>query len=191
VTGRPVRDGTLLDALEAAPRVQLDDVVWRVVRQDRDPLRGASPRGRWDHGTFDVLYTAAEADGACAEMHFHITRGQPAFPSRIAFKLYALRARLERALALADLSALARLGVDESRFGALEHVRRGEEYGRSQEIAEVAHFLEFDGLIVPSARWLCSNVALFTDRVPPDALRVEADHGVVDWSAWKVRTRQT
>jgi RES domain-containing protein len=190
VTGRPVRDNELIDALETAPRVRFDDAVWRVVRADRDPLRGAAARGRWDDGTFDVLYTAAEADGACAEMHFHIARGQPVFPSRIAFKLYALRARLERALSLADLGALARLGVDERRFGALEYVRRGEEYGRSQEIAEVVRFLDFDGLIVPSARWPCSNVVLFTDRVPPDALRVEADHGVVDWSAWKARTRQ-
>jgi hypothetical protein len=48
-------------------------------------------------------------------------------------------------------------------------------------VAEVAHFLEFDGLIVPSARHECLNVILFCDRVPPAETEVVRDHGLVDW----------
>lgn len=88
---RKARDNKLLDALETSPPIEFEDRVWRVVRGDRDPLRGSSPGGRWDDGTFDVLYTSTEADGALAEMHFHIMRGQPIFPSEMEFLLYELK----------------------------------------------------------------------------------------------------
>ncbi|WP_352778115.1 RES family NAD+ phosphorylase [Mesorhizobium sp. M0174] len=60
-------------------------------------------------------------------------------------------------------------------------------YPRSQDIAETAHFLEFDGLIVPSARLACMNVILFCDRVPPEAMEAVTDHGLIDWANW-IRT---
>lgn len=56
---------------------------------------------------------------------------------------------------------------------------------RPQEIAETAHFIGSDGLIVPNARFDCLNVVLFCDRVPPDAIEVVRDHGVVHWDAWR------
>jgi hypothetical protein len=43
----------------------------------------------------------------------------------------------------------------------------------------VAHFLGFDGLIVPSARYDCLNMVLFGDRIGPEALSVIRDHGPV------------
>ncbi len=182
---RRARDNVLIDALEAAPATEFDGDVWRVVRRDRDPLRGSSPGGRWDDGTFDVLYASAEADGALAEMHFHLMRGQPIFPSEMAFRLYEIHVVLRRALRLADMAAL---GVETARYGSLKYAQKQEEYPRLQEIGEVAHFLDFDGLIVPSARWKCHNVVLFTDRVPPEALSVAGDHGPVDWNAWERRS---
>jgi hypothetical protein len=33
---------------------------------------------------------------------------------------------------------------------------------RTQEIADSAYFLGFDGLIAPGARWACLNLVLFT-----------------------------
>lgn len=182
---RRVRDSDLIDAVEASSREAFDGNVWRVVRTGRDPLQGSSPGGRWDDGTFDVLYTSQDADGALAEMYFHIMRGQPVFPSEMVFHLFELHVALGRALRLADMAALEKFGVEAGSYGALGFSRKQEEYRRLQEIAEAAHFLDFDGLIVPSARWECRNIVLFTDRVPPEAVKISNDLGTVDWLAWK------
>jgi RES domain-containing protein len=181
------RDNTLIDAVETHRPVQFEGTVWRVVRETRSPLACARSGGRWDDGTFDVLYTAAERDGAIAEMYFHLARGQPVFPSQVRYELHELSVTLERALKLADLAALAALGRDTARYGQLSYDARTDEYPRSQDIAEVAHFLEFDGLIVPSARWACSNIILFCDRVPPAAMEAVRAHGLVDWADWARR----
>lgn len=185
---RRIRDSELIDAIEASSSAAFEGNVWRVVRTGRDPLQGSSPGGRWDDGTFDVLYTSQDADGALAEMYFHIMRGQPIFPSEMVFHLFELHVALGRALRLADMAALERFGVEASRYGALGFSRKQEEYRRLQEIAEAAHFLDFDGLIVPSARWKCQNIVLFTDRVPPEDLKISRDNGPIDWLAWKGAT---
>ncbi|WP_439573402.1 RES family NAD+ phosphorylase [Phreatobacter sp.] len=181
------RDNTLIDAIEAHRPARFEGTVWRVVREGRSPIDCARSGGRWDDGTFDVLYTAAERDGAVAEMFFHLGRGQPVFPSQVRYELHELSVALERALRLVDLAALAALGLDTAKYGQLSYEARNDEYPRSQDIAEVAHFLEFDGLIVPNARWACSNVILFCDRVPPTAMEAVHNHGLVDWAGWAKR----
>lgn len=186
---RKVRDNTLIDALEALPAKKFNDPIWRLVRGDRSPLFGSAPKGRWDDGTFDVLYTSTESSGALAEIYFHLERGQPVFPSQMEFRLYELEAVLSKALTLADMASLEALGVETATYGSLEYALREDEYRRTQEIAEAAHFLDFDGLIVPNARRECHNVILFTDRVPPDALSIIREHGPVDWLAWKQKNR--
>lgn len=181
---RRSRDSALIDAIEALPPVQFEGTVWRVVRKGRSPVDGARSGGRWDDGTFDVLYTSQQRDGAIAEMYFHLGRGQPVFPSKVEYGVHELDVKLDNALQLVDLGALQRLGLETSRYGQLSYDRASDEYPRSQDIAEAAHFLEFDGLIVPSARWDCMNVILFCDRVPPGAIEIAADHGLVNWPGW-------
>jgi RES domain-containing protein len=182
---RRPRDATLIDALEAAPPIAFEGTVWRMVRAGRDVLQGSSYGGRWDDGTFDVLYTSQKADGAIAEMHFHVSRGQPVIPSKITYRLYELHVAMPRVLKFADLAALAALGVDTSRYGALSYVERAQEYPRPQEIAEAAYFVGFDGLIVPNARFDCPNVIVFCDRVPPHAIEVVRDRGAIAWDDWR------
>ncbi|KND16106.1 hypothetical protein ADZ37_24930 [Pannonibacter phragmitetus] len=181
---RRSRDSALIDAIEALPPVQFEGTVWRVVRKGRSPVDCARSGGRWDDGTFDVLYTSQQRDGAIAEMYFHLGRGQPVFPSKVEYGVHELDVKLDNALQLVDLGALQRLGLETSRYGQLSYDRASDEYPRSQDIAEAAHFLEFDGLIVPSARWDCMNVILFCDRVPPGATEIAADHGLVNWPGW-------
>ena len=188
---RGVRDNTLLDAIEASTATKFEGSVWRVVRGDHDPLQVSSPGGRWDDGTFDVLYTSLVSDGALAEIYFHIMRGQPVFPSRMVFRLFELRVALRRVLALTDMTALAAFGVDVAKYGSLQYARREEEFLRLQEIGEAAHFLDFDGLIAPSARWECQNLVVFTDHVAPDALSIAHEHGPVDWDDWRRRAKNT
>ncbi len=181
-TSRQRRDNRLLDSIEAVRPVVFTGVVWRVVREGRDPLRCARSGGRWDDGTFDVLYTSLEREGALSEMRFHLSRGQPVMPSQIRFKLFELQITMNRALRLVDLAALQALGLDIARYGQLSWQEKDAEYPRSQDIAEAARFLDYDGLLVPSARWNCQNAIIFCDRVLQGAVSVGVDHGFVDWT---------
>jgi hypothetical protein len=87
---------------------------------------------------------------------------------------------MPRVLKLADLAALAALGVDTSRYSALP---------RPQAVAEAAYFVGFDGLMVPNARFDCLNVIVFCDRVPPQALEVVRDRGPIAWDDWRKQPR--
>jgi hypothetical protein len=182
---RRIRDNALIDALESAPSTHFEGSVWRAVREGRDVLLGINYGGRWDDGTFEVLYTSKMADGAITEMYFHLSRGQPVFPSKVVYHLYELSVRIQRALELPDLDALAELGVDTARYGALSYLERLQEYPRPQEIAETAHFVGFNGLIAPNARFACLNVIQFCDRIPPEDAEVVRDHGAIRWDDWR------
>lgn len=77
------------------------------------------------------------------------------------------------------------LGIDLMRYGSLVYGQHKREYPRTQEVGEVAHFLDFDGMLVPSARRDCANVVLFCEKIPPDGITVVEDHGPIDWNAWQ------
>jgi RES domain-containing protein len=185
VTPRKVRDSAIIDFLEAIPKQPFEGSAWRVVRSDRDPLRGSSPKGRWDDGSFDVLYTSLKADGAVAEVNFHLARGQPLFPSQMEFRLFELDVRLLQAITLPNRDSLANLGIDMSNYGSLGYARKEEEYAISQMTGEAAHFLGADALVVPNARLPCTNAVLFLDRMAPAQISIKRDHGVIDWKLWK------
>jgi RES domain-containing protein len=178
---RKRRDSALIDAIEAVTPLNYAGSVWRIAREGLSPLQGSRSGGRWDDGTFDVLYTSEQRQGAINEMKFHLARGQPVIPSQIKFQLYELQIGLQRALKLLDLAALQALGMDTSRFGQLSYEEKDAEYPRSQDIGEVAHFLDYDGLVVPSARHECLNVVVFCERVAAEDVTVVADFGVVEW----------
>jgi hypothetical protein len=60
----------------------------------------------------------------------------------------------------------------------------------SQAIAAAAHFLEFDGMLVPSARFACSNLVLFTDRVSQIGHLQLVSSEDVDWADWRKKNRR-
>jgi RES domain-containing protein len=137
---------------------------------------------RWCNGTFDALYTSFERDGAIAEAHVLLSV-QPVFPSKIAFLVHSLRVRFEKSMHLAELPALAHLGVDIDRCQERDYVH-------TQEIADAAYFLGFDGLVVPSARWQCANAVLFADGIEPARLTLEAtEPEPVHWVDWRRKNR--
>jgi hypothetical protein len=183
--GRPPRDNRLLDALDTLSGAAYSGTVWRVNRAGHDPLQCSAVGGRWDDRTFDVLYTSTAADGAIAEMHFHVARGQPVIPSRVAYHLRELVVSLSSCLTLAPLQILEGLGLKTSSFGQLSYVEREQEYPRTQEIAEVAYFLGRDGLLVPSARSEHNNLVVFCDPAGPGAVEVVRDHGIIVWDEWR------
>lgn len=182
------RDNTLLDALEALPIVPLETVVWRVVREGRDPCRCSGAGNRWDNGEFEVLYTACDRLGAIAEMRFHLRRGQPVFPSKLRYTLHEIRVSLDGVYDLSEHATLELLGLNLSQYGQMSFVDRNSEYPSSQQIADAAHFLgsaepgEASGLLVPSARFDCSNLVIFCDHTIPSEYEEIANHGVIDWN---------
>ncbi len=181
--GRRARDLGVLDAVDRFEREALDVQVWRVVRSGRDPTLGGPSRSRWCNGAFDVLYTSFEQDGAIAEIDALLSM-QPVFPSKIEWFASKLKVGTTQTLRLADLAILQKLGVDTARYGARE-------YARTQEIADAAFFLGFDGLIAPSARWSCVNLVLFTDRIPPEQIRIaQTLETPVVWDAWRKKMRK-
>lgn len=174
-----IHDRLILDALETLDPVPFRGTVWRVTRKGRDPLRGAAVNGRWGpNGEFEVLYTSVIREGALAEIGYRLSL-EPVWPSRIEHELHRIDVQAERTLRFADLVSLAPLGVDAARY-------RSFEYAATQAIAAAANFLCFDGLIVPSARYDCANLVLFTERAPSLALVGTED---IDWDAWRRHRR--
>ena len=125
-----------------------------------------------------VLYGAAHQDGAIAEIEFHLSRGQPIFPSRMRHDLFEHSVKTRQTLVLADMEQLKRLGVDDNRYRELL-------YSRTQEIGAAAAFLGFDGLIVPSARWNCQNIILFLEAINLEEIRTISIQPI-DWKAWRL-----
>ena len=181
-TARRARDLQLLDAVDAFKREPFAEPVWRIVRSGRDPLMASPSRSRWCNGAFDVLYTSVEKDGAIAEINAMLML-QPVFPSGMSWFAHKLRIDAKQALRIADYPALQQLGVDTSGY-------TGRNYARTQEIADAAYFLGFDGLIAPSARWNCLNAVLFTDRISPDQIEITGSATEpVMFDEWRKRQR--
>jgi len=182
-SGGRVHDRLVLDALEKLDPEPFDSDVWRVARKGRDPLRGSSANGRWGApGELEVLYTSEQRDGALAEVGFRLSL-EPVWPSLIQHQIHVLAVRAERTLRLLDMRELAILGVDISRYETFE-------YGATQAIAAAAHFLEFDGMLVPSARFACSNLVLFADRVSHTGHLQLVSSEDVDWPDWRKKNRR-
>jgi hypothetical protein len=118
-----------------------------------------------------------ERGGALAEVGYRLSL-EPVWPSRIEHQLHRIAVRTEKTLHISDLAALEALGVDTVKY-------QGFEYEMTQAITAAAHFLTFDGLLVPSARAPCCNLVIFLDRVAADGLLEVRESMPVDWSGWR------
>jgi RES domain-containing protein len=173
--GRKARDLELLDAIDKLQRTVFNGQVWRVVRETRDVLQASRVGARWDPGTFDVLYTSVDRDGALEEVYFHLSR-QPIFPS-VPFQIHRIRVNVKNILRLDQMSQLEQLGVDVANYSNMD-------YSRTQAIADAAFFLGFECLLVPSARANFLNLVLFADHVEIAGTEVDLTEAV-DWKAWR------
>jgi hypothetical protein len=155
--------------------------VWRVARGTRPDPRSAINQLLVRRHLWCALYSSGTGRGA---------RGNPRaldhaarFSIKIRLFVHQIRVSAQRTLRLADLPALRKLGVEVDRY-------RNREYSVTQQIADAAYFLGFDGLIAPCARWECLNAVLFTDRISPGDIEiVEREPDAIDWEAWRKRTR--
>ena len=163
--------------------------VWRVTWASRDPLIGGTGGGRWHPpNDFEALYTSTVADGALAEIYFHLSKA-PVF-STSHTKLHEIDVRTDRTLVFDDIEALENIGVDREGFSRGDYARtsRGD-YARTREIGSAARFLDFDGLIVPSARWPCTNLVLLMDRLADLESLAVVRESAINWPAWREKTR--
>jgi RES domain-containing protein len=176
-------DRELLDALELRPSEAFSGETWRVAAKGRDALRGSTAGGRWSPpGEFEVLYTSLARAGALAEVGYRLSL-EPVWPSRLEHELHRITARTNNSLRFADVASLSGLGVDISRYTYFE-------YSVTQAIAAAAFFLDFDGLIVPSARSPEPNLVIFMEKLDVgERLKVEASEAV-DWSTWRSQHRK-
>jgi RES domain-containing protein len=174
---RRALDDRLLDALGEIEGQPFQGTMWRVARVGQSVLDGSRGAGHWNPASLSVLYGAQEADGALAEMHYHLSRGQSVFPSRMQHDLFELTIVTRQTLVLADMDQLTRLGIEERRYREML-------YERTQEVAAAAAFMGFDGIIAPSARWKCRNIVLFLDAFDLDDIK-EVGSERIDWKAWR------
>jgi len=93
--------------------------------------------------------------------------------------MHEIGVQAERTLNLAGMASLGPFGIDVSRYASFDCTA-------TQAAAAAAHFLEFDGLIVPSARHQSQNLVIFMDRDAAGTLDVRASEAV-DWNAWRAR----
>lgn len=174
-----VHDRGVLDALERIDPIPLDSSVWRITRAGRDPTRGSSANGRWTpDGAAEVLYTSLERDGALAEIGFRLSL-EPVWPSRIRHEIHEIKAQTSKTLHFADVASLTGFGVDAARYESFD-------YAATQALAAAVHFMEYDGLLVPSARHSSQNLVIFMDRDGAASLETLTSEPV-DWSSWRRR----
>ena len=180
---RPIRDQGLLDSLERITQKPYEGVVWRSVKQGRDPLTCWRSGGRWDDKSFDVLYPSETREAAIQERRFHLYQGQPIPPSKAQYELFELRVSLQSVMAFPTLDTLKGIGMDVSGYGQASYFEKEREYPRSQEIAEACSFLGADGVLVPSARdQAANNLVIFCEQDTSIELEMVRSHGVIDWN---------
>jgi RES domain-containing protein len=173
-----VHDRDLLDRLEALAATAFAGDVWRVVRQGRACLRGSNADGRWGAaGEFEVLYTACDRDGALAEIGYRLGL-EPVWPSKIAHTIHRIGVRLDRILDLTDFALLARLGIDAAGYA-------GHDYASTQAVSAAAHFLGYQAIRVPNARYRGNNLVVFADAEGALSGLHDQHAEAVDWQLWR------
>lgn len=176
-----IHDQALLDKLGALPTERFDDIVFRATRMGADATAPSINGGRWappprddDPGIY-VLYTSLERDGALAELASLLASLTP-IPGPRPIKMTRLGVSTARTLKLVRTS-LAALGVDLARYGERD-------YTVTQKIGAALAFLGLDGLIAPSARWVCDNLMIFTENHALTERLDALDAEEIEWRAW-------
>jgi RES domain-containing protein len=170
-----VHDPEILDRLSGFDTERFEGNAFRATRKSLDPLTPSTNGGRWaPRDAIAVLYMSLDREGALAEIAFHWGQFSP-LPSK-PVTVHRIGAGTDKTLRLLRADLLA-LGVDWERYGEMD-------YARTQEIGAAVAFLEYDGLIVPSARWGCDNLILFSDNHSPAQRLERLDTEEVDWIRW-------
>lgn len=155
-----IHDPRLLDAIESLGAEALDDVtVWRHMFNDHPPELANTRGARWNPPGLAAIYTSEDRVTAIAEGQ-HAIDVQPLRPKARRF-VYELRISARRVLRIRH-SDLPTLGLDSADLTSPD-------FTACQRVAAHAAFLDYDALIVPSARADGSNVVIFVNELAADA----------------------
>jgi RES domain-containing protein len=170
-----LHDLALLERLGGFETERFDGEVFRATRRSLDPLATSTSGGRWmPKGHAPVLYTSLLRKGALAEISYHWSQLTPR-PGKPA-ALHRLGVSAERRLRLLRAN-LDDLDVDLAKYDSIN-------YRRTQEIGAAVNFLGCDGLMVPSARWRCENLVIFTENHALTSRLEVLSSEEIDWQAW-------
>ena len=175
-----IHDPNLLDRLSTFRPERFEGEVFRATRANADPVAASISGGRWalppeSNSGHYVLYTSLKRDGAIAEVVSFLAELNP-IPGSRQIDVTRLAVSTSHTLRLVRTD-LAALGVDLARYGERD-------YGRTQEIGAALVFLEFDGLIAPSARWPCDNLMIFGDNHAIAETLQPIGTDKVEWREW-------
>lgn len=157
----PIHDPDLLDAIESLGAEALHErTVWRHMFNDNPPELANTTGARWNPAGTAAIYTSEERDTAIAEGQ-HAIDSQPLRPKARRY-VYELRVSAAKALRIKaeDLPAL----------GLTPDDLTSSDFSACQRVAEHAVFLEYDVVIVPSARADGTNVVIFVNELSADAV---------------------
>jgi RES domain-containing protein len=155
-----IHDPELLDALERLGTENLQDViVWRHMFNDNPPELSNTRGARWNPAGLAAIYTSENRETAIAEGQ-HAIDIQPLRP-RARRYVYELRMTATKVLRIgeADLSSL----------GLTKDDLESDDFEACQRVGAHAAFLEYDAIVVPSARDEGKNVVIFVNELAADA----------------------
>lgn len=156
-----IHDPALLDAIESLGSEALDNVtVWRHMFNDYPPELSNTRGARWNPAGLSAIYTSQDRDTAIAEGQ-HAIDSQPLRPNARRF-VYELRVSARKALRI-NVSDFPALRLDLTDL-------QSSDFTACQRLGAHAAFLEYDALIVPSARADGSNIVIFVNELAADAV---------------------
>lgn len=156
-----IHDPDLLDSIESLGAEALESVtVWRHMFNDYPPELSNTRGARWNPAGLAAIYTSQERDTAIAEGQ-HAIDSQPLRPKASRY-IYELRVSARKALRISE-SDFSSLGLDADALNSSD-------FTACQRVAAHAAFLEYDALIVPSARAEGSNLVIFVNELAADAI---------------------
>jgi len=170
-----LHDPEILDKLSALKPVSIQASVYRAVFQGRDPTVGSLAGGRWSPPQlFEALYTSLSAEGAIAEVLFHLER-QPIFPTK-PVELHTLSIATASTIDLSTDEACNALGLDKRALTSMD-------YTLCQDVGHAVEFLGFDSLQVRSARHKSDNMVIIVGHL--GAVIESVFRQDVDWSKYR------
>lgn len=155
-----IHDPELLDAIESLGAEVLEGVtVWRHMFNENPPELSNTRGARWNPAGLAAIYTSEERETAIAEGQ-HAIDSQPLRPTARRF-VYELRISAGKALRITPAD-LAKLGLNPEDLESAN-------FSACQRVGAHAAFLEYDALIVPSARADGANMVIFVNELAADA----------------------
>ena len=147
----------LLERLSALPARAWSGQAFRWTFEGTPPERANSRGARWNPPGIAALYTSLSRDGVLAESDYLIA-AQGIAPAR-ARHIHTFELSLRSVLEVTEKALLARLGIDDTALGSVDH-------SKCRLVGGAVERLSHDGLIVPSARSGASNLVIFVNRRP-------------------------